>query len=80
MLSANQGRAGFEDVATFVRTRGRLDGLDRDSGMVLVTTDGDVDVERLIVIDLAKTIVGHTTATTARLWFQLHGRTVSGHR
>src|SRR5687768_10735797 len=30
MLSANQGREGFEDVATFVRTRGRLDGLDRD--------------------------------------------------
>ena len=80
MLSANQGRAGFEDVATFVRTRGRLDGLDRDSGMVLVTTDGDVDVERLIIIDLAKTIVGHTTASTACLWFQLHGRTVSGHR
>ena len=49
MRDVNRGRAGFEDVATFVRACERLDGLERDSGTVLVTTEGDVDVERLII-------------------------------
>jgi hypothetical protein len=80
MMAGNASRLGFVDVGTFVRTRGRLDGLDRDSGLVQVTTQGGVDVERVVIVDLAKTIVGHTTAISARPWFQLHGRTLSGHR
>ena len=80
LTAGNRGRSGFADVATFLRLRGSLDGLERDSEFHLVTTSRDRDVERLVVIDLAKTIVGHTTERTCRLWFHLHGEILAGHR
>jgi hypothetical protein len=75
----------FVDVAAFVRIRGRVDGLDRESPFLEATTSrqspsGDVTVERAVVVDLAKTIVGHTSDRAVRLWFQLHGTQLPGHR
>ncbi|MDD9205879.1 alkaline phosphatase D family protein, partial [Georgenia sp. 10Sc9-8] len=55
----------------------------RTSPRILSTTStelaaGDVHLDRLMVVDLAKAIVGHTTEQTARLWFQLHPGALPG--
>jgi hypothetical protein len=75
----------FADVVALVRIRGRVDGLDRESPFVLMTSShdsptGDVDLDRLVLIDFANSIVGHTTDQSCRLWFQLHGTRRAGHR
>ena len=85
LTAANEDDDRFLDVAAFVRIRGRVDGLDRESPFVLSSTSadsptGDVGLDRVVLIDLAKSIVGHTTGQTCRLWFQLHGSQLADRR
>lgn len=40
----------------------------------------DTSLERFVIIDFAKSIVGHTTQSSVRLWFQLHARRDPGSR
>jgi hypothetical protein len=45
----------------------------------IAQTGPDGDVKRNIIVDLAKSIVGHTTETSALLWFQIHGTPTAAH-
>jgi hypothetical protein len=85
MTAERLGDDRFLDVAALVSFQGVWEGMDRGSSFFVATTSatsatGDVDVRRLVLIDPAKTIVGHTTDRTCRLWFQLHGPQVAGRR
>lgn len=75
----------FHDVAVLIALTGRVAGMVRTSPHILSTTSvellaGNVHLERLMVVDLAKAIVGHTTGQAARLWFQLHPDPLPGRR
>lgn len=75
----------FHDVAVLLAHTGRVAGLVRTSPRILSTTSaelaaGDVHLRRIVLVDLAKAIVGHTTAQTVRLWFQLHPDPLTGRR
>lgn len=77
-LAEDHAGDDFVDVVGFVRLRGEVEGLDQESPFVLSTSSrdsatGDVDLDRIVTIDFAKSIVGHTTEDSCRLWFQLHG-------
>ncbi len=85
LAAANDDRDDFFDVVALVLLGGSADGLSRSSLPVLTTrsTDsptGEVDLERLFLMDFAKAIVGHTTERESRLWFQLHGQELAGRR
>lgn len=40
----------------------------------------DTSLERFVIVDFAKSIVGHTSQSSVRLWFQLHARRDTGAR
>jgi hypothetical protein len=85
LMDDHSNHPNFFDVAVLVRLGGAADGLDRRSVPVLTTTTtdsptGEVSVRRILLMDFAQTIVGHTTERESRLWFQLHGDRLSYRR
>jgi len=67
----------FFDMAVYFRLGGSIHGLKGESQSINTASvkgpTRSVTVERVVVVDGAKSIVGHTTRETCRLWFQLHG-------
>jgi hypothetical protein len=49
------------------------------SRRALAETGPDADIRRNIIVDPAKSIVGHTTADSALLWFEIHGAPAAAH-
>jgi hypothetical protein len=59
----------------------QADGLSVSSNLLKEDVSSpDMTFERILIIDLAKSIVGHTTSSSVRLWFQLHGQPATGTR
>jgi hypothetical protein len=47
---------------------------------MLETADANASLERIVIVDVAKSIVGHTSPNSSTLWFQLHGPPQPDHR
>lgn len=73
------GETAF-DVAAFARVEVDFAGLHRRINLLSFPLEASDRLEKSLVLDLAKAIVGHTDANSARLWFQKHGAVRSSHR
>ncbi len=73
------GETAF-DVVAFARVDVDFAGLRRRIDLLSFPLGADDRLEKSLVLDFAKAIVGHTDTESAKLWFQKHGAVRSSHR